>query len=1048
MSRLSLVIFVAYLAANAEIPASFGNLPLRFEPAQDASGLAKFVTRGNGYTFFLTESGAILKSPYATVRMKMAGGNPSPGITPQEPLPGVSNYLIGNKSSKWRTGVAGFARVKYNGIYPGIDLVYYGKEGRIEYDFVIAPGADPRKIRIVFDGATGLTIDSNGDLVVRAAGKPLRFRKPVLYQNVHGEKRRVAGRYTLHGRRVGFIAPDYDASLPLVIDPVLLYSTLFGGAQDGIFAIATDASGNVYLTGQTFGSITTVKPVQPKFGGNSSNGIANAFITKINAAGTALIYSTFIGGSGGDQAFGIAVDSSGNAYIAGYTGSSDFPTVNPVQPMLRAATNAFVTKLNATGTSIIYSTYLGGSGISPFSPGAVDRANAIAVDSAGNAYVAGSTYSPDFPTLAAFQPALPGQKAAFVTKINAAGSALTYSTYLGGNATASEARPQNSATGIAVDSAGSAYVTGNACSSNFPTVNPIQASNKSTCNVFITKFTPAGSALVYSTYLGGSTGDPNYNFAGDPPGAACFSPSCAGYGGDSSGGIAVDSSGNAYVAGRAISSDFPVVNAFQPEYLDIFAGSDAFVAKLNSSGTALVYSTYLGEDSVATSIAVDPAGNAYVTGGLGSSGSYFPLVNLQLERGGTFIAEFDVTGSALVYSTYFGVFSGNPYSPSAIAVDSAGNTYVAGVAGEAGPYFPLVNAIQNSSGGAFLAKVGPADAAGLAIAPDALSFTDLLFGTSATQTITLLAAGSQPLNIASIAASGNFTQTNSCGLPLNAGAICGVNVTFTPTAAGSSTGKLTITSNSGIPQSVNLTGSTLMPVLTGAAQNSATFSFANVAGSLASVFGTGLATLDEFGGRVTVTGPSGSYPAAVLYQSPTQLNFQIPWEVAGSSPVTLDVCVSALAQLCSPADSVSIPLPLSATAPGILALNSRGSGPGVILISNTAVFAQPVGSLSYSASQPVSPGQFISIYCTGLGALTTAPPADGAPPTGLMPIAAPITVSIGAITATPSFAGLAPDYVGLYQVDVQVPAGIAMGSAVPVFMTVGVVSNTVTIAVQ
>jgi uncharacterized protein (TIGR03437 family) len=494
--------------------------------------------------------------------------------------------------------------------------------------------------------------------------------------------------------------------------------------------------------------------------------------------------------------------------------------------------------------------------------------------------------------------------------------------------------------------------------------------------------------------------------------------------------------------GTTRTTDFPVVNAFQPANGASSPPANAFVAKLNASGSGLTYSTYLGGigGAGASAVAVDSAGNAYITG---AAGLGFPLVKpLQTafntgNGGAAFVAELNAAGSALVYSSYFGDESGLVPAASALAVDSSGNTYFSG---GAGPNFPVANAIQTvpagphpEFGSAFLAKIGPVDAAGLATMPAALDFSKAFFGTS--QTVTLLAAGSQSLNIASITASGDFTETNNCGAVLAAGSTCTVNTVFAPTAEGSRNGTLTITSNAGNPRSVGLTGFGLLSSLNGAALNAASFSGANAAGSLASVFGTDL--VSSLGATVTVTGSSGTYPAAILYVSPTQINFQIPWEVVGSSLVTLKV------------DSVSIPLALSATAPAIFALNSQGTGAGAILISNTGQFAQPADSVPDRSSQPVSRGQFISIYATGLGALTTAPPPDGAAPASQMTIAATATVSIGGATVTPSFAGLAPGFVGLYQVDAQVPASLTPGSALPVFMTVGgVASNTVTIAVQ
>jgi uncharacterized protein (TIGR03437 family) len=1004
ISRIFLVVFAACVAVNAELTKNdFGNLPLRFEPALDKSSPAKFLARGKGYTLFLTDTGAILQSPSAAIRLKIVGANPSATITPQQPLPGATNYLIGNDPSKWRTSVTGFARVEYRGIYPGIDLVYYGKEGHLEYDFVLAPKADPRKIQIAFDGAVSLAIDKNGDLIVSASGQALRFRKPVLYQIIDGEKRPIVGHYEMHGRQVGFKVSAYDASLPLVIDPVLLYSTLFGGFLDIINAVATDAAGNVYLTGQTDGAIPLMNSIQNQL----LPGTPNAFITKVNPAGTALIYSTFIGGSRSDQGRGIAVDSSGNAYIAGLTESRDFPTLNPIQPAQRGASNAFIAKLNAAGTALVYSTYLGGT--------SADQANAIALDSAGNAYVAGSTFSPDFPTVAPFQATSPSQKAAFVAKINAAGTALGFSTYLGGRAPLGFAA--SAAVGIAVDTAGSAYVTGNACSTDFPTVNPIQASNLgATCNVFVTKFTPDGSNLVYSTYLGGTGGAPFAVSAFDS-GGPCLPANC---GGDLSGGIALDLAGNAYVVGTAISADFPVVNPLQSA---IGLGSSAFISKLNPSGSALIYSTFLGGGVAGVGIAVNAAGSAYIAG----AKAYVPVLAVPVVKpieltGCSLIAQIHPTGTALVYSTYFG---GKACSATAIAVDPGGNTYVAGYLDVQG--FPSVNAFQTKAVGssissAFLSKIGPMDAAGLALAPGAVDLSNVFLGTSATQSVTLFAAGNLPLNISSISASGDYTETNNCGTTVAPASTCTLTVTFTPSLEGVSAGSLLITSNAATPGSFSLTGFGLAPALTAPIQNAASFSYNNAAGSLASVFGVDLAASNS---SVTVTGSSGTYPAATFYVAPNQINFQIPWEVAGDAEVLVKI------------DTVSIRLPLSATAPGIFALNSQGTGPGAIINANTGAFAL------------ASVGQSISIYCTGLGPVTGTPPADDTPASVSTPITASATVSIGGIAVTPSYAGLAPGFVGLYQVNAQVPTGVASGNAVPVFITVGgVVSNTVTIAVQ
>ena len=539
-------------------------------------------------------------------------------------MPGKSNYFIGNDPAKWRTNVPTYAKVKYQNVYRGIDLVYYGNPQQLEYDFVVAPSADPKAIsldvaaiRSSSDGgrrARGVDqkrrIDGNGDLVIQAGEDEVRLHKPVVYQTAanrgaEGSPRHfVDGHYLLKGDdRVSFEVASYDPRKTLVIDPVLVYSTYLGGSNvDEGSGIAVDSAGNAYVTGLT-GSVDfpTASPLQA-----SSGGQQDAFVAKLNPGGSALLYSTYLGGGTFDSGSGIAVDSAGNAYITGVTGSANFPTASPFQAVLRGFEDVFVAKLNPTGSALLYSTYLGGS-----SDEQTEGGEGIAVDSAGNAYITGVTGSANFPTASPFQAALSGSEDAFVAKLNPTGSALVYSTYLGGSG-------GEKGSGIAVDSAGNAYVTGLTGSFDFPTAGPFQAVLSGSEDAFVTKLNPTGSALVYSTYLGGSSNE----------------------GGN---GIAVDFSGNAYVTGQTTSTNFPTANPLQPS-----AGGeqDAFVAKLNPSGSALVYSTYLGGSGGETGngIAVDSTGNAYVTGNTTSTN--FPTVNpLQGVLGGianAFVAKIGV----------------------------------------------------------------------------------------------------------------------------------------------------------------------------------------------------------------------------------------------------------------------------------------------------------------------------------------------------------------------------------------------------------------------
>src|SRR5437762_855403 len=522
----------ALKTSKQQVVETYGKQPLSLEAnVGQTNRQVKFLSRGNGYTLFLTHRGeAVLAlrkpAPKAdprkpaslasrpgrlkrdaagtstVVRMKLVGGNAKPRAEALGELAGKANYFIGNDPKRWRTNVATYAKVKYEGVYPGVDLVYYGNQGQLEYDFVVAPGVDPNEIRLQFPGAGKLRVDEKGDLLLGSRGEEVRLEKPMVYQEVGGERKPVEGRYVLaSANRIGFQLGVYDHSQPLVIDPVLVYSTYLGGSAYGEGdGIAVDGSGNAYVTGLTDSTnFPTLNALQSTF---SSNYVG--FVTKFNPSGSALVYSTYFGGSDGGWGRSIAVDASGNAYVTGVTSASNFPTVNALQSTYGGGYNdAFVIKLNPTGSALVYSTYLGGSDY--------DQAYRIAVDASGNACVTGYTGSTNFPTTAgAFQTTIGGlNQNAFVTKINPSGAALVYSTYLGGSG-------EDIGYGIAVDGSGNAYVTGEAGSTNFPsTAGAFQTAIGGYSDAFVSKLNPGGSALVYSTYLGGSGEDSGYGITVD-----------------------------------------------------------------------------------------------------------------------------------------------------------------------------------------------------------------------------------------------------------------------------------------------------------------------------------------------------------------------------------------------------------------------------------------------------------------------------------------------------------------------------------------------------
>jgi hypothetical protein len=651
MCRVSLSLFLICLPLAAGN--TYGKLPLSFEPNQGQTDTrVKFLARVPGYALFVTSDEAVFAGRDGSVeRMKLIGANRKMRVEPLDRQPGISNYFIGNDPSKWRTNIPNYGRFALREVYPGIDLVFYSNDRQLEYDWVVAPGADPNQIGVKWEHT--LREDSDGELII---GGGLRQKKPLIRQ----DGKAIDGGYVVRGKQVSFQVARYDATKTLVIDPVLIYSTYLAGSSiDYGQAIAVDSSGNAYVTGFTTSlNFPTANPIQASTGGSD-----DVFVTKMNAAGSALVYSTYLGGSGTDYGYGIAVDGSGSAYITGATGSTNFPTTSPLQSSnAGGSSDAFVTKINAAGSALVYSTYLGGNSL--------DEGHAIAVDAGHNAYVTGLTESTNFPTANPFETSPTGTfQAGFVTKIDAAGSAYVYSTYLCGT------NGNTVGQGIAADNAGNAYVTGIASTTTFPTQNPIQASNGGGTNTdaFVTKFNPTGSALVYSTYLGGSGTDKGY-------------------------GIAVDGSGNAYVTGSTTSTNFPTVSPLQASNGGGGSGN-AFVTKINAAGSAFLYSTYLGGGGpdIGFGIAADGAGNAYVAGA--TSSTNFPVTNpLEASYGGGtsdgFVTKINAVGSTKLYSTYLGGDAVDQIN--GIAVGASGDAFVTG--DTKSNNLPTVNPLQEYIG--------------------------------------------------------------------------------------------------------------------------------------------------------------------------------------------------------------------------------------------------------------------------------------------------------------------------------------------------------------
>ena len=661
------------------VAAQYAQQPPSFEVnAGQVAAPVQYLARGRGYSLFLETSAVKLSlqkedrqsqptagpstaSPQpqnsatpvssstpgetdsAAISMRWLGGNEGVRLSGLDRLSGQTNYLLGNDPAKWHTAISNFGSVRYSQIYRGIDLVLHSGSGRkLEYDFVVAPGADPASIELSFEGAEDLHLNAQGQLELTTPAGTVIQEAPSLYQENGGRRQSVAGRYRLgkvgEGTAsqpvVSFEVGQYDQARPLVIDPVLSYSSFLGGSgSDQGQAIWVDEAGYIYLTGSTtsvnFPTAPGASSPNPAYNATPGGG-QDAFVTKLNPQGNTVIYSTYLGGSADDAAIDLTVDKTGKAYLIGVTASSNFPvTASALQATYGGSKDAFVSILAANGASLEYSSFLGGSG--------AEEGRGVRLDDSGNIYVTGRTASANFPTTAgAFDISYNGASTfgygdIFVTKFGTGGASLVYSTYVGGSADEVGNR-------IVVDGQGNAYVAVDTRSADFPTTpGAFDTSFNSSSNGFndagVFKLNAAGNALVYSTFLGGSSYD--YAIA-----------------------LAVDGSGNVYVTGETTNAnDFPTTPG---AYKTTSSGvGDVFVTKLNPAGSALIFSTYLGgsDRDQAHGIGFDSAGNVYVTGFTYSSN--FPTTGDALDPSyngdkDVFVSRFNPTGTALLYSSFLG----------------------------------------------------------------------------------------------------------------------------------------------------------------------------------------------------------------------------------------------------------------------------------------------------------------------------------------------------------------------------------------------------------
>jgi len=877
-------------------------LPVAFEPNRGQEpGQADFIVHTPGAALTLRAGRAEWISRQARVAVVFESTRRGVRGQGEDALPGVVNYLIGNEPSRWLKNIPTFSRVRYRDLYPGIDVVYYVNDGRLEYDLVLARGADPGRVRLRVEGAQGLRLDEAGDLVIATAGGELRQHRPVIYQESNGERHELAGSYQLRGREVRFALGPYDRSRPLVIDPALTWASYLlpsPALNAQASSVALDSAGNIYMTG----TVLTTGPLN------------EVFLAKLNPSGTTLAFETLIGGSGASSdGYAIAVDAAGDIYLAGDTSSAYFPADTTYLDYYAGySQDAFVMELTSAG-NVVFSHYFGGSG--------GDVIYGLALDAAHDVYVVGSTNSPDMFVTAGAKEA--GGVDVFVAAFAATTGQLIYSTYLGGSG-------DDYGNAIAVDAAGDAFVTGSTSSSNFPVAgSPFQSTLKGGADAFVAKIGPPGGALIYSTYLGGSLNDEGN-------------------------GIAVDPSGAVYVTGDTASTDFPIVKpgAFQSTYGG--GANDAFVTRLAGSGQTLLYSTYLGGSGADAgyAIAIDSTGNAYITGS--SASTNYPVTGDAFQgssQGATnaIVTGLNATGSGLLFSSYLG---GNNAAPTA----TGGTNY--------GDYGTTV-ALNCAAG--------------------------------------LVVAGA----------------TSSTNFPTTSGAV-------TPAYPGGTSDAFVaqIAAGGGIPG-----------ITPGGVVNNATFATGPVApGSIVSIFGTGLAPFAQtFTGFPLTTSLSGaavtvdSVNAPVFYASPGQINIQLPFETGtGTAVMTVNNACGV---------SAPVTFNVQQAAPYIL---QTGTGQAILLNQDNTV---------NGPTNPAKVGSVAQIYLIGIGPVSN-PPADGAAAslTQLSPSMLQWSATIGGSTSvattttTPPiytpFLGLAPGWVGLDQANITVPTGLSTGGY-PVVITVG-----------
>jgi uncharacterized protein (TIGR03437 family) len=994
MRSLLLLTLAPWMAAAIEVPFSFERNQGQADPS------VKYVARGKGYALLLEDRQATLTLPAAgrSLRMSLAHSLPPKTLEGLEPLQQRTNYFIGQSPADWKRNVPNYARVQYKGVYPGIDLVYHSLENQLEYDFIVAPGSSPQQIELQFAGADSIAILPSGELSMKLGTQTLIHKAPVAYQEWNGRRHLVAVKYLQRpGGGTGFALGAYDTRRPLVIDPVIAYSTYLGGNRaDFITGMAVDSEGAVYVTGQTVSLDFPTKGVNhTPFQGAVSYG----FISKFKPGGEDLVYSTIIGGSSNTTPYAITVDDEGNAYVTGRTGARNFPLANAVQSTQPGLNIGFVLKLNPAGDKLLFSTYHGGERNDTF--------NAIAIDANKNIYVTGQTTSTTFPLVNAWQSQLGGSSQdAFVAKYQAPNYRLAYSSYFGGTGV-------EEGHAIKVDSVGSAYIAGATRSPNMATPGAYQTRYGSTEDAFIAKIHPNGEGVAFYTYLGGN---------GDDIGHA----------------IALDANGDIWVAGSTVNTSFPTTeNALQRT---LNGNSDAFFAKLNNNGSALLYSTYYGGsgrtgstyNESANAIAIDREGAILIAGV--TRAQDFPGVRpLQAYGGGdtdAFLIKYNPTTNTVDFSSPFGGSSNE--NANALAVDRTGAVYFSGETFSTN--FPIKAAYRSTFGASsegFVTKV--CDPRLIADMSSVRILQVQGAAPAAAQTLRIEACAAIPF---SLRIEGDFLRATPSSGTTNAS--LQVSADARALGIGDYPGKLIFTSpdavNSPFEVPVLLRVNPPPPTISAAGVvNAASSKVGPVApGELVVIYGTNLGPAQLAGFSLTgenrfsndVSGTRVLFdgiPAPIVYTSSGQVSAIVPYGVANRPTTQLQLEYRG-------AGSNSVTLQVGAASPALFTANSSGTGPGAIL------------NQDYSVNTPANgadKGATVLLYATGEG-VTDPGSTDGQIIGGVL--ARPklaVSVTIGGQPAVVDYAGSAPGLVaGVFQLNVRIPTNIASGNQ-PVVVTVG-----------